>query len=118
MRDVGAVDFERGADGVLVARLSGELDLANLDAVRRRIEQELAADAGSLIVDLTGVAFLDSSGIQLLFRLRDALESRQMRLLVVIPEGAYIRSALGVADRTELLDVVVSIEEAKRLLAA
>ena len=72
----------------------------------------------SLIVDLSGIVFLDSSAVQLLFRLRDALESRQMRLAVVIPPAALIRRALEIADGTSLLDVVGSVEEAEGLLAA
>ena len=86
----------RVTDDVVI--LEGDIDMAVADDVRDAIEE--AARSGARVVDLSGVTFMDSSGLRALLLtgkamngngplvLRDA--SRQVRRLfdVVIPEGA------------------------------
>jgi anti-sigma B factor antagonist len=46
--------------------LVGELDLATADAVERELERVEATDARSIVVDLSGVTFVSSTGIRLM----------------------------------------------------
>jgi anti-anti-sigma factor len=54
--------------------LAGEIDIANVDAVADDVRRELAA--GPVLLDLSGLSFIDSSGLRMLVALvRDADES-------------------------------------------
>lgn len=104
MSEIASLEFER-AGSVLVVRAEGELDLANVDDLQRVIKQHVAGDVSAVVIDLSRVGFLDSSGVEMLFRLQDALEMRQIDLALVIPRGALIRRAIEIADRTGTLAV-------------
>ena len=51
-----------------MVRISGELDLASVPGVEADIEPVLAAAPERVVFDLSGVAFMDSSGIAMLLR--------------------------------------------------
>jgi anti-sigma B factor antagonist len=46
--------------------LTGELDLATADAVQAELERIEARDATSIVLDLKGLTFMDSTGVRLL----------------------------------------------------
>ena len=53
-------------DGTPVIRLSGELDMVSVERVRPVVEEVLAAGNDRLVFDVSGLEFMDSSGIALL----------------------------------------------------
>lgn len=55
-------------DDTLVARIGGEIDLAVVDTLRSALENELDEDPGlrNIIVNLSGVTYIDSSGLGVL----------------------------------------------------
>ena len=61
------VRSEREADVHIVA-LSGELDLATADSVEAELERVEAGDAASIVLDLSGLTFMDSTGVRLLIQ--------------------------------------------------
>jgi anti-anti-sigma factor len=92
-------------DGVTVARLRGEVDSASAPV----LEPELldASDAGSLVVDLREVSYLDSAGMAMLDTLR-----RARRLHLVLGEGSIIRRTLGIVGFDQLIPVASSVDAA------
>jgi anti-anti-sigma factor len=56
----------RDADGTPVVTAVGEIDMSNADRFRDALGQA-AGDGGRLVVDLTGVEYLDSAGLRALF---------------------------------------------------
>lgn len=54
----------RGDDGTVLLRAAGELDLSNIEAFAEAIA---AADSESVVVDFTGIEYLDSGAINCLF---------------------------------------------------
>lgn len=55
------------ADGRTVVELRGELDVSNADDLRERLLAIIGEDrASSLILDLSGLSFMDSTGISVL----------------------------------------------------
>ncbi|MDX6720884.1 MAG: anti-sigma factor antagonist [Solirubrobacteraceae bacterium] len=64
-RDEFRMSSERDGDTHTI-RLFGELDLATVDAVQHELERVEDSDAPSILVDLSGLAFMDSSGVRLL----------------------------------------------------
>jgi len=92
-------------DGVSVLAVEGEVDLTNADALEQAVE-EIAA--GAVVLDLSRVAYLDSSGIRAIDRGHRHLAREQRPLLIVSPPDSPSDWTFRVAgfDRTTILDSV------------
>jgi anti-anti-sigma factor len=55
----------------VVLVLSGELDLASAPMLERELREAEAAGPRRLVIDLAGLAFMDSTGLQALLRARE-----------------------------------------------
>jgi anti-sigma B factor antagonist len=90
-------------DGVDVVRVTGEVDLTNAEEVRQAVE---ATTTVSVVLDLTEVAYLDSSGLRAIDRCHRHLVSDQRALLIVSPPETASDWTLRVAgfDRSLVLD--------------
>jgi anti-anti-sigma factor len=82
-------------DGVLVARLTGEIDMSNAGDLRAAITQSTPSGSLGVVLDLTDVDYIDSAGIHLLYRLGESLRARGQALRVVIPPGSVASDALS-----------------------
>jgi anti-anti-sigma factor len=89
-----------------VVRLRGEIDLANVEELYRVAEGAVSNRDAGLVVDLSGVTFLDSTGLRLLFRLARRLGDRQQGLRLVVPEGARISKVLDFAGVGTVAEVL------------
>ena len=87
---------ERGR--VMVATLAGEIDSSNAAELRMAISERLPATASALVLDLSAVTYLDSSGIHLLFELANRLGARRQQLRIVVPDQAPTRRVLDLCD--------------------
>ena len=85
-----------------VVRPSGELDLASADALRRQLHEALAEAPELLVLDLSDVSFLDSSGIAVIVSVFKAQRDRGARLHVVNPQPT-VRRALELVGLGMLL---------------
>jgi anti-sigma B factor antagonist len=92
-------------DGVGVTRLDGEIDASNVHDVGDRLRSMVTNQSFSLVVDLSGIAYVDSAGINLLFALAEELRGRQQRLAVVVADGSPIARMIALTG----LDRVVSM---------
>jgi anti-anti-sigma factor len=101
-----------GDDDVVIARLTGEIDMSNAAEVGAQLTGAVANSALGLIVDLTATTYLDSSGVHLLFDLAERLRHRQQQLRVVVPEGAPIRRVLRIVEMGDAVPVVANVEVA------
>src|SRR5579872_21989 len=89
-----------------VERLRGEIDIASVPALERRL-MAVPNTLHELVIDLSAVTYLDSSGVRLLHELHDRLQLRGQRLIVVCPAGTGPRRVLeltGFGDRVPLED--------------
>jgi anti-anti-sigma factor len=98
---IAGVQVEWRADGA-VAALAGEVDAANARPLGVELRAPLTNRSAGLIVDLTGLRYLDSAGINLLFALGDELRARQQTLRVVVSETTPVARMLAITgfDRT------------------
>jgi anti-anti-sigma factor len=81
-------------DGVIVAAITGEIDVSNADGLEHQIGAELSNESAGLVVDLGGLTFMDSSGVHLLFGLAQRLRFRSLGFAVVAPAGSPPRRVL------------------------
>jgi anti-anti-sigma factor len=99
-------------DDVVVARLSGEIDLSNATEVGDELGASVPNTALGLVLDLTATTYLDSSGVHLIFDLAERLRTRQQQLRIVVPAGAPIRRVLRIVELGDTVPVLASVEEA------
>ena len=86
-----------------VARFAGDLDIASAPALQREV---LASTAGAqrVVLDLSDVAWLDSTGLRLLDDLTRVFEGRGASVRVVAPPDVPARFTLDLtAWRPELV---------------
>jgi anti-anti-sigma factor len=81
------IDVERRHD-LSVAKPRGDIDVANASQLREELANCLTPDADILVLDLSATAYVDSAGLDMLFRLNERLRQRRARLLLVIPPGS------------------------------
>jgi anti-anti-sigma factor len=91
--------------GTVEVVLTGELDIATVDDAERQIE---AAEVGSpalLVIDLSQLTFVDSSGVRLALMADDRARTAGRRVAVRLGTGHALRvfQALGLVEK---LDVV------------
>ncbi|MFH8991522.1 STAS domain-containing protein [Streptomyces sp. NPDC017940] len=70
--------------------VSGELDLTTFGALDRGLEDALS-EHPTLILDLTGVTFCDSSGLNTLLRLRRRAQDTGGQLVLAAPPPQMLR---------------------------
>jgi anti-anti-sigma factor len=101
-----------GAPGVAVR---GEVDMANATELQAALDAALADGAGVFVVDLTEVAFLDSSGINVLLRARALLGRAERELVLICPAGSVLR-VLEIVRLVDLIPTFPTREGAARHL--
>lgn len=70
------------ADGVVTARLSGDLDIVTSDEVKRELSRLLDQGSVRLDLDLADVGFVDSSGLGVLVALHRHAEAQGAAFVV------------------------------------
>jgi anti-sigma B factor antagonist len=118
MTDLASIDVFDPGDGVVIARITGDLDLSNLQTVHAALVDAMPNDAHALVADLSAVNFLDSSGVETLFRLQRSLAVRQQRFAVAIPADAPTRRALELSGAGDDLVLASSVDDALAVVRA
>jgi anti-anti-sigma factor len=80
-RGLAIVLSEHGTATTIV--LEGEWDLAQQRATREAIHAALDRSPDSVVLDLSGVSFIDSSGLHVLVALNKRADSENIRLAIV-----------------------------------
>lgn len=102
-------------DKIVVAVLTGEVDMSNAASVRQQIAESVTPDDDALLVDLSGLAFIDSAGLHTLIELGTVLNERRQQLLLCVSHGSPIERAIEIiglsrsvsvhSDRGEAMEV-------------
>jgi anti-sigma B factor antagonist len=98
------------SDGVVVVQLTGELDLYNARAVRDELFAVAARSPDRVVVDLSAVTFIDSTGLGVLIEARTRLTNRRAFLLAA--PGLETRRALEISGLDRHFVVHDSLDEA------
>jgi len=98
-------------DGVPVARPRADVDAANA----RQVRDELAACLGGaekLVLDLSETRYVDSVGIDMLFRLGELLRERRAALVLVIPHSSQLTRLAQIVALPSAFPVHETVEQA------
>jgi anti-anti-sigma factor len=85
----------RTVDGITIAELAGELDLASAPALREQLLSLLRPGSSRLLIDLSRVSLCDTSGLAVLVGI-----SRRARLL-----GGFLRLAAVSPQADQVLHI-------------
>ena len=88
--------------GVYTIALTGEMDLSNAAEVERELLRAEDTDADTILVDLSGLQFMDSTGIRLLISADARSRADSGRLRLTRPPAQVFR-VLCIAGIDELL---------------
>jgi anti-sigma B factor antagonist len=110
IREDPVAGIER-TDGFVVVSLAGELDLYNANTVREALLACCAESPERLIVDLSGVKFIDSTALGVLIEARSRMANRRTFLLAA--PGLETRRALEISGLDRHFAVHDSVEQAR-----
>lgn len=99
-------------DGVAVAEVSGEIDIVNAVEVGGQLFGIAPNTSPGLVVDLSGVTYMDSRGVHLLLDLANRLNMRHQQVHLVVPAHALIRRVLLLTHVDSVVPIHLSVEEA------
>src|SRR4051812_11473814 len=92
-----AIRTDRIAPGVVCVAIEGELDMRDYEEVSDALSTAITAPEGpEVVVDLTELEFIDSSGIQALLVAASALKARGGREMIVAGCGPQVRRVLAI----------------------
>ena len=112
MEDLVGVEIEQRDDHVVVARLTGELDISAAERTGKKIAEAVPSSARGLVVDMSGLEFMDSSGVSMLFSLARQVGSHRQQLRVVAPPGRPVSRVLQIVEFDRAAPVDADVDSA------
>jgi anti-anti-sigma factor len=103
--DVLRVTVEPLDHDVRLIRAVGEIDMSSVAALRRELDAA-RVEAVTVVLDLSGVTFIDSSGLHLLLRASDSSAGSDRGFSMVRPSKSVLRliELSGTADVLTVID--------------
>lgn len=107
---VGLEIEERG--DIVVASVTGELDIVGASSTGEAIGEAVPGEARALVVDLTRLEFIDSSGVAMMFSLARRLGGRRQELRVVSRAGEPVQRVLELVEFDRAAPIHETVDEA------
>jgi anti-anti-sigma factor len=95
-------------DGTATVVLKGELDLSGIQSATQAIEQAEAAPVRMVVLDLEGLTFMDSTGLEVVLRAAQRAREAGRRLVVARP-SPYVKRLLELTAIDQSLDIVEDV---------
>jgi anti-anti-sigma factor len=99
-------------DGIPVAHVREDIDAANAPALREQLADQVDPGTDRLIVDLSETRYIDSAGIDMLFRLAELLRQRRATMLLVIPPESNLVRLAEIVGISQAMPVHATVGEA------
>jgi anti-anti-sigma factor len=103
------IDVREESDRVVVT-LAGELDMANAPLLQNAIESAELVAAKTVVLDLQGLTFLDSTGLRIILAAREQCWRRGQEFAVT-PGSQQVQRLLSVTGVGEHLRTISSAGE-------
>jgi anti-sigma B factor antagonist len=94
-----SLNTDRGVDGTPRLTAAGEIDISNIDVFSKALTTASEGARGPITVDLSAVKYLDSAGINALFRHADEIDRLH---LIVHP---FLLRVLTISGLSEIATV-------------
>ena len=102
--DLAVIELDRW-NGAILVRLIGEIDLSNVDHLQGRLNTVVGPDE-NVVVDLTGIDYIDSQGLRLLVQLHGRQADGGSKLQIVAPPGGFAREVLEMTSLDEDIEIL------------
>lgn len=96
----------------VVAHVSGEIDVTTVERLGSDLLETLGNEATTLVVDLTGVRYVDSAGIELLFETSRRLRRRRQGMALVVPPGSLLAPVFDLTGIAAAAPLFTTVEAA------
>ena len=105
------IETEKPEDGIVVVSPVGEVDLASSPALRTRLIEIISETPKKLILDLSRVPYMDSSGVATLV---EALQQsrRQSTVLLLASLQDRVKSVFEIARLDTVFDIRADVASA------
>lgn len=103
------VTFERPDAGCALLAIDGEIDTLTAGAMQRALERLLAESSDVLVIDLSEVTFLASSGLAVLIRAAHQAGERRLRL---VSAARAVRRPLEITGSDQLFEIYADRRDA------
>lgn len=111
------IDVTDSVDGVVIVRVRGEIDRLTCPVLRDKLADQVPS-ATSMVVDLTEVSFLDSTGLSLLLFTKQVLSNNGGGcVLVANADAPAIQRPLQLTGLDQELTLCTDLAEALKELA-
>ena len=108
------IELDQAQDGWTLT-VAGELDYSECSAFRMHIDRVLQSSPSALIVDMSGIEYLDSSGLGLLLSLSREYTPHGGRLVLIT--NSTVNSILELTRLTGIFSIAADHAQALELLA-
>ena len=88
------VQVDPNADGGVRITVTGEIDMDNAAQVEQQILAAITNQLTTVTLDLGGLDYIDSAGLQVLFTLGTRLDTLQIGFQLVVPLESPIRRTI------------------------
>ncbi|HEX9315683.1 MAG TPA: SpoIIE family protein phosphatase, partial [Actinomycetota bacterium] len=99
-------------DLIAVAHLAEDIDVSNAERIGATLASLVRNEQWGLVVDVSRLSFIDSSGIRLLFDLKRRLERRRQALCAVVPGGSPVYRVLELTQVGGIVPLAATVDEA------
>lgn len=103
--------ISRPLPGTVLLTVRGEIDTLTAPTFTTAADELLAEPGDALVVDLTGVRFLASSGLAVLISAAHRADERGIRLRLVVATRA-VRRPIEITGTAQLFDLYADLESA------
>lgn len=108
------VAVERPSQHVAVLHVSGELDGCTVERLQELLHHRLTACMRTVVLDLSGVTFFNTAGLDLLQQCQQRAEHREVSFRVVRDRDDRVLRVLEVLDLVPRFLLYPSVEQALR----
>src|SRR5205085_4901741 len=99
-------------DLIAVADLAEDIDVSNADRIGATLASLVRNEQWGLVVDVSRLRFIYSSGIRLLFDLKRRLERRRQALWAVVPGGSPVYRVLELTQVGGIVPLAATVDDA------
>jgi anti-sigma B factor antagonist len=97
-------------EGLVQLVLRGELDLSTVDRVESELAKLEASEERLVVLDLTGLTFLDSTGLRLMVT-ADQRAQKDGRRFVIVKGPETVQRVFSITKLDETLEMVDDLSE-------
>ena len=102
-----------GDRDVAYLAVAGEVDLSNAENLRAALD-DCPPNGSGVVIDMSGVSFMDSSGLAVIL---EAARDREARLIVVAAPGSAVERLLEMTEAAGWVRLMGSEDQALEALA-